>query len=72
MGESEIFEVLRASLWAGVLMGLPILGVSLVLGFAIGNTKETPRIGKPISTPILGVSLEFPWSWGLQLVSSKR
>ena len=26
MGESEIFEVLRASLWAGVLMGLPILG----------------------------------------------
>ncbi|MEM1148016.1 MAG: flagellar biosynthetic protein FliQ [Pseudomonadota bacterium] len=36
MGESEIFEVLRASLWAGVLMGLPILGVSLVLGFIIG------------------------------------
>ena len=36
MGESEIFEVLRASLWTGVLMGLPILGVSLVLGFAIG------------------------------------
>ena len=36
MGESEIFEVLRASLWTGVLMGLPILGVTLVLGFAIG------------------------------------
>ena len=33
MGESEIFEVLRASLWTGVLMGLPILGVTLVLGF---------------------------------------
>lgn len=36
MGEAEIFEVLRASLWTGVLMGLPILGVALVLGFAIG------------------------------------
>lgn len=36
MGESEIFEVLRASLWTGVMMGMPILAVSLVLGFVIG------------------------------------
>jgi flagellar biosynthetic protein FliQ len=36
MTEADIFEVLRASLWAAVMMGLPILGVTLVLGFLIG------------------------------------
>ncbi len=36
MSEAEIFELLRASLWAAVKMGMPILGVTLVLGFLIG------------------------------------
>lgn len=36
MGEAEIFEALRASLWAAVLMGAPILLVTLILGFVIG------------------------------------
>ena len=36
MSEAEVFEVLRASLWAAVMMGAPILLVTLVLGFAIG------------------------------------
>ena len=44
MGESEIFEVLRASLWTGVLMGLPILGVTLVLGFAIGLVQALTSV----------------------------
>lgn len=44
MGESEIFEILRASLWAGVLMGLPILGVSLVLGFVIGLAQALTSV----------------------------
>ncbi|MEL7109166.1 MAG: flagellar biosynthetic protein FliQ [Pseudomonadota bacterium] len=44
MGESEIFEVLRAALWAGVLMGLPILGVSLVLGFVIGLVQALTSV----------------------------
>lgn len=44
MGESEIFEVLRASLWAGVLMGLPILGVSLVLGLVIGLVQALTSV----------------------------
>ena len=44
MGESEIFEVLRASLWSGVLMGLPILGVSLVLGFVIGLVQALTSV----------------------------
>ena len=44
MGESEIFEVLRASLWTGVVMGLPSLGVSLVLGFAIGLVQALTSV----------------------------
>jgi flagellar biosynthetic protein FliQ len=36
MGEAEIFEALRASLLAAVLMAAPILLVTLVLGFVIG------------------------------------
>ena len=44
MSESEIFEVLRASLWAGVMMGLPILGVTLVLGFVIGLVQALTSI----------------------------
>lgn len=36
MGEAEVFEALRASLWAAVLMGAPILLVTLALGFVIG------------------------------------
>ena len=44
MGESEIFEVLRASLWTGVPMGLPILGVSLVLGFVIGLVQALTSV----------------------------
>ncbi len=36
MSEAEVFEVLRAALWAAVLMGAPILVVTLILGFTIG------------------------------------
>jgi len=36
MAEAEIFEVLRGALWAAVLMGAPILIVTLILGFVIG------------------------------------
>ncbi|MGH1422098.1 MAG: flagellar biosynthetic protein FliQ [Hyphomonas sp.] len=44
MSEAEIFEVLRASLWAAVLMGMPILGVTLVLGFLIGLAQALTSI----------------------------
>ncbi len=36
MAEADVFEVLRAALWAAVLMGAPILAVTLILGFVIG------------------------------------
>ncbi|MEL6415291.1 MAG: flagellar biosynthetic protein FliQ [Pseudomonadota bacterium] len=44
MGEAEIFEVLRASLWTGVLMGLPILGVALLLGLVIGLVQALTSV----------------------------
>jgi len=36
MSEAEVFEVLRAALWAAVLMAAPILIATLVLGLIIG------------------------------------
>lgn len=44
MSEADIFEVLRASLWAAVMMGAPILLVTLVLGFAIGLVQALTSI----------------------------
>ena len=36
MTELAIFEVLRGALWAAAMVALPILAVTLVLGFVIG------------------------------------
>ena len=36
MTELEVFDVLRDALWAAVLMGAPIVAVTLLLGFVIG------------------------------------
>lgn len=44
MVESEVFEVLRGALWAAVLMGTPILGVTLVVGFGIGLIQALTSI----------------------------
>ncbi|MEO9969864.1 MAG: flagellar biosynthetic protein FliQ [Hyphomonadaceae bacterium] len=44
MSEAEVFEILRAALWAAVLMGAPILGVTLVLGFVIGLVQALTSI----------------------------
>ncbi len=44
MSEAEIFEVLRAALWTAVLMGAPILMVTLVLGLAIGLLQALTSI----------------------------
>ena len=63
MGESEIFEVLRASLWTGVLMGLPILGVTLVLGFLIGLVQALTSVQEMTLTfvPKLGAIAIAYW-----------
>lgn len=35
-GEGELLDVLRAALWAGFIVSLPILAVALAVGLAIG------------------------------------
>ncbi len=67
MGESEIFGVLRASLWTAVLMGLPILGVTLVLGFAIGLVQALTSVQEMTLTfvpKIVAVVVVFFFSIG--------
>lgn len=44
MSEAEVFEVLRAALWAAVLMAAPILAVTLILGFVIGLMQALTSI----------------------------
>ena len=44
MTELAIFEVLRSALWAAVLMSLPILSVTLVLGFVVGLLQALTSI----------------------------
>lgn len=44
MSESEIFEILRAHIWAAAMMGLPILLTTLVLGFVIGLLQALTSI----------------------------
>ena len=44
MLEAEIFQILRGALWTAVMMGAPILLVTLVLGFAIGLLQALTSI----------------------------
>ena len=44
MTELAIFEVLRSALWAAVMMSMPILAVTLVLGFVIGLLQALTSI----------------------------
>jgi flagellar biosynthetic protein FliQ len=44
MTELAIFEILRSAFWTATLMALPILAVTLVLGFAIGLLQALTSI----------------------------
>ena len=44
MTELAIFEILRGAFWTAVLMSLPILSVTLVLGFVIGLLQALTSI----------------------------
>ena len=44
MSEAEIFEVLRAHIWAAAMMAMPILITTLVLGFVIGLLQALTSI----------------------------
>ena len=44
MLEAEIFQILRGAMWTAVMMGAPILLVTLMLGFAIGLLQALTSI----------------------------
>ncbi|HIG21654.1 MAG TPA: flagellar biosynthetic protein FliQ [Henriciella marina] len=44
MTELAIFEILRGAFWTAALMALPILAVTLILGFAIGLLQALTSI----------------------------
>jgi flagellar biosynthetic protein FliQ len=62
MTEADIFEILRASFWAAMLMAAPILVVSLILGFVIGLVQALTSIQEATLTfvpKILAVVIVF-------------
>ena len=67
MSEAEIFEVLRAHIWGAALMAMPILAVTLVVGFAIGLLQALTSIQEVTLTfipKILAVIIVFFLSLG--------
>lgn len=67
MSEGEIFEVLRAHLWGAAMMGLPILAVTLIVGFVIGLVQALTSIQEMTLTfipKILAVIVVFFLSLG--------
>ena len=67
MSEGEIFEVLRAHLWGAAMMGLPILAVTLIVGFVIGLVQALTSIQEMTLTfipKILAVVVVFFLSLG--------
>ena len=67
MSEGDIFEILRAHMWAAALMGLPILAATLIIGFAIGLVQALTSIQEMTLTfipKILAVLIVFFLSLG--------
>ena len=67
MSEAEIFEVLRAHIWAAAMMAMPILACTLVVGFAIGLLQALTSIQEVTLTfipKILAVIIVFFLSLG--------
>ena len=44
MTELAIFEILRGAFWTATLMAMPILAITLILGFAIGLLQALTSI----------------------------
>ena len=67
MSEAEIFEVLRAHIWGAAMMAMPILAVTLVVGFGIGLLQALTSIQEVTLTfipKILAVIIVFFLSLG--------
>lgn len=67
MTEIEVFEVLRAHLWAAMLMAAPVLAAALIIGLVIGLLQALTSIQELTLTfipKILGVVIVFFTSVG--------
>lgn len=67
MSEGEVFEILRAHMWGAAMMGLPILAITLIIGFAIGLVQALTSIQEMTLTfipKILAVVVVFFLSLG--------
>ena len=67
MSEAEIFEVLRAHIWGAAMMAMPILAITLIVGFGIGRLQALTSIQEVTLTfipKILAVVIVFFLSLG--------
>ncbi len=67
MSEGEIFELLRAHIWGAVLMGLPILATTLIVGLGVGLLQALTSIQEMTLTfipKIIAVVIVFFLSLG--------
>ena len=64
MGEAELLDVLREALWLAFIISLPVLGISLVVGLAIGLFQALTSIQEMTLTfvPKLGAIIVIFWA----------
>ncbi len=64
MGEAELVDVLREALWLAFVISLPVLGISLVVGMAIGLFQALTSIQEMTLTfvPKLGAIIVVFWA----------
>lgn len=63
MGESEVLDVLREGLWVALIVSMPVLGIALTVGLAIGLFQALTSIQEMTLTfvPKLGAILVVFW-----------
>jgi flagellar biosynthetic protein FliQ len=63
MGEAELLDILREGLWVAFSVALPILGVTLVVGLAIGLVQALTSVQELTLTfvPKLGAIVVIFW-----------
>ncbi len=63
MGESEVLDVLREGLWVALIVAMPVLGIALTVGLAIGLFQALTSIQEMTLTfvPKLGAILVVFW-----------
>lgn len=64
MNEAELVDVLREALWLAFVISLPVLGISLIVGMAIGLFQALTSIQEMTLTfvPKLGAIIIVFWA----------